>query len=39
MNVEFLRERCLTLRFELMRRFGVAGIAGIVLLCRCRRGR
>ncbi|BCG03176.1 hypothetical protein PPGU19_077440 (plasmid) [Paraburkholderia sp. PGU19] len=33
MNVELVRERCLTLRFELMRRFGVAGIAGIALLC------
>ncbi|ALL70981.1 putative secretion system X transmembrane protein 2 (plasmid) [Paraburkholderia caribensis MBA4] len=33
MNVEFLRERCLTLRFEWMRRFGVAGLAGIALLC------
>jgi hypothetical protein len=33
MNLDFLRERCLTLRFELMRRFGAAGLAGIALLC------
>lgn len=33
MNAETLRERLLTLRFELAQRFGVAGLAGIAVLC------
>ncbi|WP_087736897.1 hypothetical protein [Paraburkholderia piptadeniae] len=33
MNADSVRERLLTLRFELVRRFGVPGLAGVVLLC------
>ncbi|MBN3753566.1 hypothetical protein G3N95_11500 [Paraburkholderia sp. Tr-20389] len=33
MNADALRDRLLTLRFELARRFGVAGLAGLLVLC------
>lgn len=33
MKPDALRERFLTLRFELTRRFGLAGLVGVVLLC------
>jgi hypothetical protein len=33
MNADALRDRLLTLRFELARRFGIAGLAGMVVLC------
>jgi hypothetical protein len=33
MNADMLRERFLTLRFEFMRRFGVAGFAAAAVLC------
>ena len=33
MNAEALRDRLLTLRFEMAQRFGVAGLAGIAVLC------
>ncbi|MBN3762255.1 hypothetical protein [Burkholderia sp. Ac-20365] len=33
MNAEALRERLLTLRFELARRFGINGLVGVAVLC------
>lgn len=33
MKTDALRDRLLTLRFELARRFGIAGLAGVLLLC------